>query len=388
MSAAMRSSSSVNPHLLGALGLTLATAAVLGAILLFGDPDGGRPAVQVSVPPAPEIDVAENTPVAPLRGDQVSLDDPSLDQLAPPPENASDVSLDGLDPIDPDAPVRTRAELAAAQKANSNALPNAPVAGLTEPGPGGPLPVIGPNGQSPADAYKRPFENSGKPAIALVVGGLGMSEQRTRTAIETLPAEITLGFVPYAENLQNWIDLARENGHEVILELPMEPFDYPQNDPGPHTLLTEADSGENIRRLEWLLSRTTGYFGVTNYLGAKFTASESAMRPVWDALADRGLVLVHDGAQSRSPLGRAAEQSNLDWAAADRIVDSPPAPDQIDKQFLQLEALALQNGSALGMGFAYPVTIDQAKAWSEGLEAKGYALVPASAILEMRANSS
>ena len=179
----MRSSSSVNPHLLGALGLTLATAAVLGAILLFGDPDGGRPAVQVSVPPAPEIDVAENTPVAPLRGDQVSLDDPSLDQLAPPPENASDVSLDGLDPIDPDAPVRTRAELAAAQKANSNALPNAPVAGLTEPGPGGPLPVIGPNGQSPADAYKRPFENSGKPAIALVVGGLGMSEQRTRTAI-------------------------------------------------------------------------------------------------------------------------------------------------------------------------------------------------------------
>ena len=30
---------------------------------------------------------------------------------------------------------------------------------------------------------------------------------------------------------------AREAGHEVLLEVPMEPFDYPDNDPGPQTLL-------------------------------------------------------------------------------------------------------------------------------------------------------
>ncbi|MDP1340887.1 divergent polysaccharide deacetylase family protein, partial [Klebsiella variicola] len=77
----------------------------------------------------------------------------------------------------------------------------------------------------------------------------------TAHAIETLPPEVTLSFAPYGPRLQEWIDKAREAGHEVLLELPMEPFGYPQNDPGPHTLLTGGNTAENISRLEWLMSR-------------------------------------------------------------------------------------------------------------------------------------
>ena len=125
--------------------------------------------------------------------------------------------------------------------------------------------MIGPDGRRPSTAYARSFEaEPGTPVIAVIVGGLGVSESLTEAAIESLPPEITLSFVPYARDLQAWMNRARAAGHEVMIELPMEPFDYPNNDPGPHTLLADASETENMRRLHWLLSRASGYFGVTN----------------------------------------------------------------------------------------------------------------------------
>ncbi len=72
------------------------------------------------------------------------------------------------------------------------------------------------------------------------------------------------------------------------MQIPMEPFDYPDNDPGPHTPLTNLDAGGNIDRLHWLLGRFTGYAGVTNFMGAKLTSSPPALRPVLSEIASRG----------------------------------------------------------------------------------------------------
>ena len=82
------------------------------------------------------------------------------------------------------------------------------------------VPVIGKDGGTPAQAYARPFHDDGKPRVALVIGGLGLNSAATKSAIERLPPEVTLSFVPYADNLQGWIDLARANGHEVLLHRP------------------------------------------------------------------------------------------------------------------------------------------------------------------------
>ena len=116
------------------------------------------------------------------------------------------------------------------------------------------------------------------PLAVVVIGGLGLNPQTTRLAIETLPPEVTLSFAPYAEGLQGWIDLARASGHEVLLETPMEPADYPANDPGPYTLIAANRPEDTVRKLEWLMSRATGYFGLTNYLGGRFIANDGAMQ--------------------------------------------------------------------------------------------------------------
>jgi polysaccharide deacetylase 2 family uncharacterized protein YibQ len=272
-------------------------------------------------------------------------------------------------------------EIASNAGTGPKALARAPISGFVERTAAGDLPKIAADGRTPAQAYARPFTGpADKPKIALIVGGLGMTQKHTNAAINELPPEVTLSFVPYAPNLQDWINKARAAGHEVLLELPMEAYDYPNVDTGPLTLVTSAKPEENVRRLNVLLGKTTGYFGVTNYQGARFATDASAAAPVMKVLKERGLTFIHDGAAARSALPQAANQTGLDFTVADRIVDSELTADSIDRELLALEALAIQNGEAIGVGFAYPVTIEQFHQWSEGLKAKGYQLAPASAV--------
>jgi uncharacterized protein len=298
----------------------------------------------------------------------VTTDSLQLYTNAPPAADAAPMSGQATISF-PDAP-------AAPTDAGDHApLAPAPLAGLTAPGPGGTLlPVISADGRNPAQAYARPFQSNGKPKVALVIGGLGLNAKSTREAIEQLPAEVTLSFVPYADGLQGWIDLARANGHEVLLEAPMEPQDYPDNDPGPYTLLTAAKPADTVQRLDWLLSRATGYFGVTNYLGSKFVTSDVAMATFTGDLHQRGLAFVDDGSAAR-------RGSGVPRASADKVIDDELAGDAIDKSLQSLEATALQNGQALGSGFAYPITLDEVERWAAGLSARGYQLAPASAVM-------
>ncbi|HRH21253.1 MAG TPA: divergent polysaccharide deacetylase family protein [Brevundimonas sp.] len=252
-------------------------------------------------------------------------------------------------------------------------LAAAPIAGLSQPGPNGPLPVIASDGRTAFSAYARPFSPDGRPRVALIVGGLGLNTPATRAAIEALPPEVTLSFSAYAEGLQGWIDLARADGHEVLLELPMEPEDYPQNDTGPYTLLAGSDIDELDRRMNWLLGRATGYYGVSNYLGTAFFASDASMTPFMQRLRSRGLAFIDDG-QARSRQGAYAR------ASANRIIDEAQDAASILAALNGLEATARANGQALGTGYGFAVTVATAVRWTQGLNERGIQLAPASSL--------
>ena len=277
-------------------------------------------------------------------------------------------------PLPPMGGVSWRRGVALPPPAPGAPLPAAPIAGFFAPGPAGPLPIIAQDGRTPFEAYRRPFLGNGRPKIALVIGGLGLNERATTAAIETLPPEITLSFTPYAEGLQGWIDMARAHGHEVLLETPMEPIDYPDNDPGPYTLMSGAQGPETVRKLEWILSRATGYCGVTNYLGSRFLSSDGAYQTFANAVRGRGLAFIDDGSAARRSGG------GLVRGSAERVIDDQLNQTAIDQQLLALEAGALQRGQALGSGFAYPVTLEKVAQWAHSLDQRGFQLAPASAL--------
>ncbi len=160
-------------------------------------------------------------------------------------------------------------------------LAAAPREDLTEPGEDGLLPRIGDDGTRPLDAYARPTAGAdGMKRVAIVVGGIGIEGETGQSAIASLPGEVTLGLAPYGKDLPATVAEARAGGHEILLQLPMEPYNYPDIDPGPNTLTVEADAGENLSRLHWLLGRMTTYVGVMNYMGARFTGDDRALAPV------------------------------------------------------------------------------------------------------------
>lgn len=343
----------------------------IASIQLFGDPSAAGPRRTLAL--APSEAAAERVSFSDARDETGAYGQHDIAELAA----SSDVSAAGDRRV---AVIETMA------RHSVGPLPRAPLAGLTEPGPNGPLPIVAADGRTPAQAYARPFTPApGRPMVAIVIGGLGFNAGATTQAIDELPAEITLSFVAYTRNLQGWINRARANGHEVMLELPMEPFDSGADDTGPQTLLTSAPAQQNLTRLEQLLSRAAGYFGVTNYQGDRFATSAQASAPVVQALRRRGLVFVCSGIGQRTALSVEAQRANLPNTAADLVIDTSRQASAIDEQLLTLEGLAHENQSAIGAGFAYPVTMDQVGRWARDVNRRGYQLAPASAVLNARA---
>jgi len=232
---------------------------------------------------------------------------------------------------------------------------------------------------SPLARNARAFANpDGKPTVSLIVSGLGTNATRTRAAIDELPPEVTLSFAPTSDNLTTWVRRARRAGHEVLIELPMEPYDYGRQRPHAQVMQVSVSADTNRQRLGKLLARTPGYVGVMNYQGAKFATEQAAVDPVVAELRAKGLAFFEDGSLIRSEFEASSRSAGLAFGKATSWIDARPSADEISQQLLVLETTARERGAALGTSMPFPVSIDLVKEWIPTLEEKGIALAPAS----------
>jgi uncharacterized protein len=247
----------------------------------------------------------------------------------------------------------------------------------------GAIPKVAPDGARPAETYARPVKpqagRADQPRVAIVIEGLGIGANSTAEALARMPAPVTFAFAPYGTDLERWVARARGEGHEVLLQIGMEPFEYPDNDPGPQTLLTTLSAEQNTDRLHWFLSRFQGYVGVTSLMGARFTATDQALAPILREVGKRGLIYF-DGSTSRSVAGQVAGAQGVPFAKADAALDAVPAAADIDNALARLEATARSRGFAIGAASALPVTIDRLSQWIKTVDARGITLVPISAV--------
>jgi uncharacterized protein len=242
----------------------------------------------------------------------------------------------------------------------------------------GMIPVMS-DGLKPFTAYAAEADRvrAGKmPVVAIVVGGLGVGAAKTTDAIMKLPSAVTLAFTPYGSDPGKLVERARLQRHEIMLQVPMEPFDYPDNDPGPQTLLTTLSAEQNIDRLYWHLSRFQGFAGIANFMGARFVVSDAVMQPIIREAAKRGLGYLDDGSAPRSVASSLAAGQAMPFAKADFAVDAVPTAAEIDRTLVKLESLAKERGTAVGIASALPISIERIGIWSKALEGHGIMLVP------------
>jgi uncharacterized protein len=225
------------------------------------------------------------------------------------------------------------------------------------------------------------------PVVAIVVAGLGVGAAKTVDAIMKLPAAVTLAFTPYGSDPTKLAERARAQHHEILLQVPMEPYDYPDNDPGPQTLLTTLAPEQNVDRFYWHLSRFQGYAGIANFMGARFVASDAVMLPIMREAARRGLGFFDDGAVPRSVAPSLATAQTVPFAKADVSIDAVPTAGEIDRALAKLEGLAKERGVAVGVASALPISIERMSVWSKALENRGIMLVPlTTAILKSKSS--
>jgi hypothetical protein len=214
------------------------------------------------------------------------------------------------------------------------------------------------------------------PVVAIVIGGLGVGAAKSTDAIMKMPAAVTLAFTPYGSDPAKLAERAREQRHEILLQIPMEPFDYPDNDPGPQTLLTTLLPEQNLDRLYWHLSRFQGYAGIANFMGARFVVADAVMQPIIREAAKRGLGYFDDGSAPRSVASSLAVSLAMPFAKADVTIDAVPTAAEIDRVLGKLEILAKERGTAVGVASALPISIERIGVWIKTLEGHGIMLVP------------
>ncbi len=211
--------------------------------------------------------------------------------------------------------------------------------------------------------------------VAFVINGLGLNQGATDAAINKLPAAVTLSFSPYARDLKKWMDKAKEKGHEVLIEVPMESKQFPADDPGPLGLLTSAEPKENQDRLETILKNANGAVGVLDTTGSKFRESSEFINPVFAKLKQSNLFYV------QGMPGVRVGEATVPTAVADLVADERPFRADIDARLDYAERLAKYQGSAVVAMSAKPVGFERLVLWLDQAQKKGISLAPVSQVL-------
>jgi len=245
----------------------------------------------------------------------------------------------------------------------------------------GRLPIVGPDGLRPMDQYARAWSGARGTRIGLVVGGLGLSQTGTQRAIRELSPEVTLAFAAAGNSLQRWMQEARRDGHEILLQIPMEPFDYPDSDPGPHALIVSRGAEKNLAELHRSMGHITNYTGIMNYLGGRFLSDADALEPVMRDLGKRGLLFLDDGTAAQSLSGTLAGAFDVPHGFADAVLDAELSDDAILRKLDELERIARRNGAAIGVASAFDESVAAIAKWMEEAGGRGIEFVGVSALV-------
>lgn len=249
----------------------------------------------------------------------------------------------------------------------------------------GRLPVTGADGLRPMEQYARPWSGARGVRVAIVVGGIGLSQTGSQKAIRELSPEITLGFAASGNSLQRWMQEARREGHEILLQIPLEPFGYPGTNPGPDTLLAGDAAKVNLDRLHRSMAKITNYTGIMNYLGGRFLSEQSALEPVMRDIGKRGLLFLDDASSAQSLSGGIAKAISAPQGFADVLLDGEVTEAAILRKLDELERIARRNGQAIGVASAFDESLGAISKWSREAGGRGIEIVGVSALVSQQA---
>ncbi len=227
----------------------------------------------------------------------------------------------------------------------------------------------------------------GRPMIAIDIDDMGVDVGDTAIAMKILPPAVTFAFLPYGPHIRAQVDEARRLGHEILVHVPMQP-DNSRLDPGPMVLKVDQTAAEILRRLDWDLGRFSGYVGINNHMGSRFTSNAADMRVVMQALKARRLMYMDSETIASSVGYRVARAYGVPAVRRDIFLDDVPTKEKVLAQLAMTVAYAKRYGRVIAIGHPRPGTLAAFKAWLPTVEKDGVVLVPLTALLPQPARAT
>jgi len=360
--------------ILAAAVLALGITVPILSVMAFGDERDAGSEGSLALAPIPQIEA-----LSPLDNEALEVTDLLAGEV-PDGVNPTDtlVTPQSPEPLEQTPPGSKRIDIPQA----TIALPRAPIAGLTRESAFGPVPSRAAG--SALQAYRRPFQRqAGKRPVSIIVGGLGVNRGLTQDAIENLPADVTLSFAAHSIGLQDWVDAARADGHEVLIEIPMESAAFDPTEPGADkALLITVPPAENGRRLDWMMARAQGYAGLINFNGDLFLTRTDAAATYMDRLSKSGVGFFTDGDFATPTLPALARSMRQPFKTGYGLIDPEPIPRIISARLAGLSRAAASGSHPVGVGFGYAETISEVQAWIATLDDQNLQLAPATSALK------
>jgi len=329
-------------------------------------------------------DTTENDPVASNTGESATGEQSAALSDQAETQESSGTGEPGLTELEPNGSIAVPKPRPPRAEPQEIGLAHLPDPDFVERGATGVIPRRSDDGRRPMDIYSREPDTSGNFGVArivIIVGGIGVSQTASQNAIRKLPPSVTLAFAPSGNSLARWMQAARKKGHELLLQIPMEPFGFQQSSGNQRTLLSGDNDEENIANLHWAMSQITNYVGLMNYQGAKLLADEAALKPVFDEIAERGLLFVDDGSAGNNKSKIAAARSILPFASGHVQIDAKRSRRDIAEQLAALVAEAKRTGVAIGVANGFSDSIDMIAEFAAQAGKIGVEITPVSAIV-------
>jgi polysaccharide deacetylase 2 family uncharacterized protein YibQ len=223
-------------------------------------------------------------------------------------------------------------------------------------------------------------ELSDKPIIVVILKGMGLSASTTEMALQ-LPVSVNFGISPYSSSIQQWVEKAKEQGREVVLNVPMETKDYRLNDPGPYALMTQSSPSDNITRLNMLLDLVAGYQAIYSDGDEIFTHTLASSKPVLQELKKKRKYLVFGGGYADFSLVQLANELEYPLLVNDFVLDEQISEEAINEKFKEIEKEAVEKGYVVVMAHPYPITIRMLERWLPLAEKRGFFMAPVSLLI-------
>lgn len=227
-----------------------------------------------------------------------------------------------------------------------------------------------PQSVSPQDVQAR---------VAIIIDDAGHNLKPMQSLL-ALPVRFDIAILPrlkYSKEIANQLHQA---GFEIMLHQPMEPKNS-QIDPGPGAIYATmtAEQIENV--LEENFKSIPHLVGLNNHMGSKATSNQNVMEAVLKTALTHNLFFI-DSVTARSKVKEAAEVVGVSILSRDIFLDNDKDPELIKRQMQKLKKIALRDGSAIGIGHFFPVTIDAIAEVLPDYQESGVLIVPVSQLIE------